>query len=244
MTNFKTPVHEYMSQPVITMDKSLPGADASRRLEEAGISAAGITDGGPRIVGVVSRTDLLAAESTDTPVGELMTADPLTVSSDTPLDGAASLMLDKRVHRLFVEKDGVVIGVLSTRDLMQAVADKQVKTPAIEIATKSIIRVRPNDPVALAVDRLEKANKHGLVVAEDRWPLGIFSQREALAARATDPKTPVEQAMNLRVLSVPPRLPVYRVAQQALQLGVRRVLLVEDDIAGVISTFDFARVVK
>ncbi|MFK7987820.1 MAG: CBS domain-containing protein [Sandaracinaceae bacterium] len=244
MTNFKTPVLEYMSQPVITMGKEVSGADASRRLVEAGISAVGVTDGGPQVVGVVSRTDLLSAESGETAIGALMTPGPITVAPDSPLDAAASLMLQNRVHRVFVEKDGDIVGVLSTRDLMRAVADKQVKTPAIEIASTSIIRVRPTDPVGLAVDRLEKANKHGLVVVEDTWPLGIFAQREALAVKGQDLEAPVESAMNLKVMSVPPQLPLYRVAQQALQLGVRRILLVEHDIAGVISTFDFARVVK
>ncbi len=252
MSNFATPASEWMTTPIRMVDRKTPAVDAERILEQYSMSALGVSDGGA-LVGVVTRTDLLATSSaepgetlrlSDDPIEELMTAHPITISADTDLSTIARKMLDEHIHRVFVEKDGAPVGVVSTRDLVRAVVEKRVRTPVVEIATKSVVRVSPDDPLALAVDRLEVSNKHGLVVAEGGWPLGTFSQVDALLARAHDPRTPVEEVMNLRILSVPPSMPLYRAAQQALSMDVRRILVVDNGIVGVVSTFDFARVVR
>lgn len=253
MPKFETPASDYMSAPLRTVLPSTSGVEADRLLDKHGISAVGVVDERGALVGVLSRTDLLqtaSAEAGETfrvapePIRTLMTPDPLTVSHDTPLSEVAAIMIDRRVHRVFVSIDGRPVGVVSTRDLMRAVLDKRVRAPVSDIATRKLIRVRPDDPIALAVERLDLANKHGLVVVEDKWPLGTFSQADALAARAHDPRTPVEDVMNLRILAIPPSLPLYRAAQQALSMNVRRILLVADAIEGVVSSFDFARVVR
>lgn len=252
MSNFVSPVSEWMSSPVHMVDRSTPADDAERLLGQHGISALGVSDGGT-LVGVVTRTDLLATSSAEpgetlrlstAPVGDVMTKNPVTVTPDTPLSRVAKMMLDQRIHRVFVERDGSPVGVLSTRDFVRVVLEKRVRTPVVEIATKSVVRVSPEDPLALAVDRLEVSNKHGLVVVEGGWPLGTFSQVDALIARARDPRTPVEEVMNQRILAVPPSLPLHRAAQQALAMDVRRILVVENGIVGVLSTFDFARIVR
>ena len=64
-----------------------------------------------------------------------MTPEPIRVDADAPLDAVAKLMLGERIHRVFVDREGAPVGVCSTRDIMRAVHDKRVTTPAIEIAT-------------------------------------------------------------------------------------------------------------
>jgi hypothetical protein len=44
--------------------------------------------------------------------------------------------------------------------------------------------------------RLEKAHVIGRVVVEDDWPVGLFTQREALDARDRERNTPVEEVMS------------------------------------------------
>jgi CBS domain-containing protein len=86
------------------------------------------------MIGVLSTTDILQAESEvadreardrlfeDTPVEELMTPRPLTISPDADLREAARQMLYGDVHRLFVELNGELIGVISRTDLVRAFA--------------------------------------------------------------------------------------------------------------------------
>ena len=251
MTHFKMPVAQYMSTPLFSVAPNTSAIEAERMLETHLVSALAVQEADGSLVGVVSRTDLLDAAAGETgetfrlpdvPVKDLMTKDPVRVDAGEPLENVARVMLKSHIHRVFVEKEGAVTGVLSSRDLMRAVKDRREATPAIEIATKSTVRVKVDDTISLAVERLDVSNKHGLIVVDGEWPVGTFSQVDALRARARDPRTAVEEVMNLLILVLPPNIPVYRAAGQALALGVRRILLVDDRVEGVLSTFDFARV--
>jgi len=55
-----------------------------------------------------------------------MTRRPLTVSPDAEVREAAQQMLYAEIHRLFVVEDGRVVGVISTSDIMRAVATGQL----------------------------------------------------------------------------------------------------------------------
>lgn len=253
MPSFKTRVSEYMSTPILGVAPGASVLEADRLLEEHGVSALGVLEDGA-LVGVLSRTDLLDAASgesgqtfslPDERVRAIMTADPITVDEATPLDVVARRLLEERIHRVFVTRDGAPIGVCSTRDLMRAVYDEKVARPAIEIATPGVVKVNVDDSLSLAISRLDASNKHGLVVVDDGWPVGTFAQVEALEARARDPRTEVGEVMNLLVLSLPPSIPLHVAAGQALALDVRRILLVDERrIVGIVSTYDFARVVR
>ena len=56
------------------------------------------------------------------PVSEIMTPRVLTVPSEMPLPEVARLMRRRRIHRIFVTKDGELAGVISTLDLLGALA--------------------------------------------------------------------------------------------------------------------------
>ena len=254
MANFEMPVTDYMTTPVQTMEVGQSLIAANEAFAAYQISALGVLDQAGALKGVVSRTDVLHAavyaegqtfRVPDRPVEEIMQSPALEVSPDEPLRTAAKSMLKNRVHRVFVTQDGVVIGVVSTRDLMRAVHDKRLKTPISEIASGSIVKVKAEDPVALAVDRLEVSNKHGLVVVEGEFPVGIYDQASALESRRFPASTAVENVMNPRVLILPAGVSIGRAAEQALSMNVRRILI-EDDrgVTGIVGGLDFARVMS
>ena len=251
MANFEMPVTEYMTSPVetILIGKSLVAANAL--FAEQGVSALGVVDDDGELKGVVSRTDILhVAVSShgetfrvpDRPVEEIMQSPALQVPPGAPVAEAAKLMLKEHVHRIFVTSGGKPEGVVSTRDLMRAVREKRIKTPISEIASGSVVKVKADEPIALAVDRLELSNKHGLVVVEEDFPVGIFDQACALDSRRLPPNTAVESAMNVRILILPAGMGIGRAAEQALGMNVRRILI-EDDrgVTGIVGGLDFAR---
>lgn len=127
----------------------------------------------------------------------------LAVTDKNSLGDAAKLMWEHRYHRIFVTEAGALAGVVSTRDLMRVSADAKIQTPIGEIATSSVMTVKDDDMVALAVDRLETNNKQGLVVVHDDWPVGSFRQIDALEARAREGTTQVQEVMDLHVLALP-----------------------------------------
>jgi len=109
-------------------------AEAIAELADAHISGMPVVDGAGRMIGVLSTTDLLTAEAeTDdaasrkslwenTAVRELMTPRPFTVAPEEDVREAARQMLYADVHRLFVAEGDQVIGVISTTDIVRAVA--------------------------------------------------------------------------------------------------------------------------
>lgn len=252
MANYETPVTEYMTTPVETVRIGESLVAANELFAGQGVSALGVLDDAGVLKGVISRTDILHAavythgetfRVPDRPVEELMKSPAISVGPDAPLSQAAKLMLKNHVHRVFVTKGDKLEGVLSTRDLMRAVREKRLKTPIAEIASGSVVKVKADDPIALAVDRLDLSNKHGLVVVEGDFPVGLFDQASALASRRLPPNTAVEHAMDVRILILPGGIGMGRAAEQALGMNVRRILI-EDDlgVSGIVGGLDFARV--
>lgn len=127
-------VSELMQQPVLTVRMEATIKDAVVMLADDHISALPVTDGAGRMVGVLSSTDILTAEAeaeddvareelfAETFVRDLMTARPLTISPEADVKAAAQEMLYADVHRLFVTENDQVVGVISTSDIVRAVA--------------------------------------------------------------------------------------------------------------------------
>ena len=125
-------VADLMQQPVVTVDTEGTVRDAVVLLSEDHISALPVTDRAGKMVGVVSTSDILTAEAEGAPLGtrdletmtvaELMTPRPITVSPETDVKEAAQQMLYADVHRLFVTADERLVGVISTTDIVRAVA--------------------------------------------------------------------------------------------------------------------------
>jgi CBS domain-containing protein len=131
-------VRELMRPDVKTVHLDAPVNEALVTLSDAHISALPVVDGLGRMVGVISSTDILTSEAEardpeewealfeDTAVREIMTACALTVPPDAEVREAAQRMLYADVHRLFVTNGDRVIGVISTTDVVRAVAQGQV----------------------------------------------------------------------------------------------------------------------
>lgn len=127
-------VSELMQKAVKTVNLDAAVNDAVVTLADSHISALPVVDGLGRMVGVISSTDILTSEAEaedatvrqallkESTVRDLMTPHPLTVPPDADVREAAQQMLYADVHRLFVVHGERVVGVISTTDIMRAVA--------------------------------------------------------------------------------------------------------------------------
>lgn len=258
MALFTAPVSEHMAVPVHTARETDTLVHAEQRMSEIGISALPVVDATGRLVGVLSRTDLLRAGRVravngarrkvvslpESRVRELMRTTVEVVARDTPLCEAARRMVRHHIHRLYVAENGNVLGVVGTKELMRALFDAQVRIPIVELMHGSLVVVQAGDPLSTAVDRMVAAHHSGLVVVEDGWPVGFFTQADALAARDAPPDHRVDEWMDPQVICLPERIPVRRAVEQALALRARCVLAVDaDGIRGILTGMDFARLV-
>ncbi len=86
-----------------------------------------------KLVGVLSERDyarkviLQGRSSSQTPVSDIMTGQPVTVGPDTDVLDCMRLCTDSRIRHLPVIEDNAVIGVISIGDLVKAVIDAQAE---------------------------------------------------------------------------------------------------------------------
>jgi CBS domain-containing protein len=136
---------ELMSPNPVSITQRATLREALALLTDKGFSAAPVIDEAGRLVGVLSRTDLLIhqreevhhsqpapeereaipegflVEEVDaTPVRDVMTPVVFSVEPDTPAPAVVERMLRLRVHHLFVvDATGVLIGVISAVDVLR-----------------------------------------------------------------------------------------------------------------------------
>jgi CBS domain-containing protein len=131
-------VGEAMTRDVVLLAADMTAEMGLRRLDQKAVSGAPVVDHG-RVVGVVTRRDLLVPTLLDDPSGahaqghwtrltglrvnDLMSDEPVTTEPDRPLMQAVGTMIDHGVNRLpVVDRAGRPIGVLTRDDVLGAVA--------------------------------------------------------------------------------------------------------------------------
>ncbi len=127
-------VAELMQRNVKTVESHASLAEAIVSLADAHISGMPVVDGAGQVIGVLSTTDVLTAEAEvddaaarqalfeNTAVRDIMTPRPYIIAPSEDIREAARQMLYADVHRIFVAEGGQVVGVISTTDIVRAVA--------------------------------------------------------------------------------------------------------------------------
>ena len=138
------PVRSILSRPApVTAAADTTVAEAARLMKEQRIGAILVTRKG-RLAGIFTERDALfrvIAEGRDpdkTRVGEVMTANPRTISPDRPFGHALHLMYEGGFRHVPVVDGGRPLGVVSARDalgpdLRQFIADLDQRTHIGEI---------------------------------------------------------------------------------------------------------------
>lgn len=118
---------------VIRVDATL--TEATTLMDRHHVHGLPVVDAAGSLVGVLSQTDLARARATEylwsnwpgLVVRHLMTSPAITIHRSTSLEVAARKMERNRIHRLVVVDDEdatIPIGVLSTTDLIHAIAEE------------------------------------------------------------------------------------------------------------------------
>src|SRR5262245_33566951 len=141
---------DVMTSPVLSVQPDSPITEAVRIMLQRHISGLPVIDSGGRLVGMVTEGDFLRRAETGTQhprrprwleflvgpgrladeytrshgsrVREVMTADPVTVTEETPLDEIVTLMEKHRIKRVPVVRGGDVVGMVSRANLVHALA--------------------------------------------------------------------------------------------------------------------------
>ena len=140
---------DVMTSPVVSVGPDDSVSEAARIMLQRHISGLPVIDKEGRLVGIVTEGDFLRRAETGTQrrrprwleyllgpgrladeytrshgrkVREVMTADPLTASDDTPLDEIVHTMEKRGIKRLPVLRGTEVVGIVSRANLVHALA--------------------------------------------------------------------------------------------------------------------------
>lgn len=257
-TPFEQPVATYMSRALEIAHLDTPLEKIAAAMDARRISGVPVVDASGVLVGVVTRTDLIAlgalqagrrGGSPTMPLprrtaGEVMSVQPQAISARATMRDAARVMATHAIHRVFVTDGSTLIGVVGAVDVAAAVHDAKISVQLSSIMSSPLVSVAPRAPLSSAVELLDRLRVNALVVMEDEHPLGVFTQIEALATRDLPRSTPIEALFDPGMVCLPATTPLFRAAGQVARLDVRRVIVCrERDPIGLVTALDFARYV-
>jgi len=122
-------VKDYMSANLVILSPSMPILDAARQLVECRISGAPVLDKQGNLVGLLSEKDCMRialhagyhSEAAGA-VAEYMHKEVKTVDADRSIVDVAMMFIDDGYRRYPVMKDGRLVGQISRRDVLRALA--------------------------------------------------------------------------------------------------------------------------
>ncbi len=145
----KVPVQAVMTTTVVAVQKDTALAEAAQLLSQHKISGMPVLDEGKRVLGVVSEADLLVLaglrkdhtfrdilhhilgepggtkSGRGNQVADVMSAPALTIGPDEDIRKAAAILDERRIKRLpVVDKDGILVGIISRADIVATLGKK------------------------------------------------------------------------------------------------------------------------
>ncbi|RAP45459.1 MAG: hypothetical protein BZ135_05860 [Methanosphaera sp. rholeuAM6] len=121
-----------MTANVITADISESKVQVLKKMVEKHIGGIPILDG-DKLVGMVTKTDFLKEADLEpfanTHIRDIMTKRVITVGPDERLVHARRLMIDNDIARLVVVNVGVIMGIITAKDVAKTVIDFKKRVP-------------------------------------------------------------------------------------------------------------------
>ncbi|MBY5993956.1 DUF294 nucleotidyltransferase-like domain-containing protein [Ferrimonas balearica] len=178
-------IRSVMASPAKSVGPFAPVQEAARLMRDARISCLLVVQDN-RLLGILTDRDLrnrVLAEgiAVDTPVNEVMTADPVSVPPNTLVFEAMLAMSQHNIHHLPVAEEGVPLGVVTSTDL---------------------IRLQRNDPLHLIGEIDRQSDRATLVQVAGQIPALLQSliQADARAEEIGRVLTLVTDALTRRLL--------------------------------------------
>ncbi len=112
-----------------------------------------------------------------------------------------------------------------------------------ELITRKLVTASPKDPLKKVAKLMEQQNVGAIVVAQDKRPIGIVTDRDlalAICVRDISPNEHVQEVMTCPVSTVSKDEGVYAATQQLMEQAVRRLPVVDEngDAIGLVSLDD------
>jgi CBS domain-containing protein len=121
-TNSSILVKDIMTAAIISVNAETTVFQVAKMMEQGGIGAV-LVKKDSHLSGIVTDRDYATKIvshnlPSDTPVEAVMSSPLITINYDESISAAAKRMTDKRIRKLAVTDDGVIIGLITSTDLV------------------------------------------------------------------------------------------------------------------------------
>ncbi len=191
-------VREIMATDVLTLDKGSKIKDVLGLILDSRVGGVVILDEERKVSGIVTERDLvflLSGKLTGKKVGDYMTSRVVVASPDMTLGEATRAMVTNSFRRLPVVEGKELVGMLTTRDIIEFVGrnraftkltgnklDEVLDTPAREIMKTQVARVNRDTDLGEVARIIEETGTGTVCVVEDGDLKGILTERDIIKA--------------------------------------------------------------
>lgn len=185
---FERPIAEVMNTPVKTLHHQCSLGEAAMHFREEGLRHFLVVDDSSRPLGVITQTDVIQNQGIEyfvllREVKTIVKSAPSMIPGTLSLSDAARRMHELRLDALVVDgKDGA-LGILTERDVLRFISDRQPHADVWEVASKPLITVPKNSSLYHARNIFsENRIRHLGVTSKNGDLFGVIAYSDILAS--------------------------------------------------------------
>ncbi len=197
-----------MSKPVVTMEPTTPLGACLQVMAERRIGAVVVCDAG-RPIGLFSERDLVSRVVTkgrniaQLVMRDVMTAAPCTADADDDLDSVFSKMRSLEIRHVPVVQEGLVVGMISIRDLIAGGHPSGQRTQVGTWMTTHPLTASENDTVQIVSEAMTERSVGSAVVVRGEEVVGLITDRDVLNKVVARRLSPAQMAVHEIMTSAP-----------------------------------------
>lgn len=235
-------IEKIMSRPLFVRDSDL-ATKVRYIFRRSGYRSLPVVDRKERLIGIITRRDMLNITSTKSNVtaNGIMSSPIVYLTPDEDLPGAARKMLRANVGRAMVtesKQSMKLVGVVSTHDLLKAFYGKRSSPKKLveEIMNRKVAICSPSDLITKVWRKMEEVSCTGMPVVKKKV-LGMITRGDIIAAgfarthseseSGKSRTSTVEKVMRTSVISVAPDATIEDAAAIMLQKNIGSMPVVE-----------------
>ncbi len=196
-------VKDYMSSPINVIERNEPIQMARNLMFKYSIGRLPVLDNG-KLVGIVTKYDITnrlnqaAPEWRRRPIDKIpiqvvMTEKPLTIFPDATMPQAAELLIENDISGLPVERDGEIVGMITTRDMVKYFSEQDIKATVGDLMSKNILNVHRHHTIGHVLEEMNVQGVSRALVYEDNMtPVGIVTRSGLTFSEMMGPKDDME----------------------------------------------------
>ena len=196
-------VKDYMSAPIYVIERNEPIQRARNLMFKYGIGRLPVLDGG-KLVGIVTKYDITnrlnqaAPEWRRRPIDKVpiqvvMTEKPITIFPDATMPQAAELLIENGISGLPVERDGEIVGMVTSRDMVRYFSDQDIKATVGDLMSKNVLSVHRHHTIGHVLDEMNvQGQSRALVYEDNSRPVGIVTRSGLTFSEIMGPKDEME----------------------------------------------------